>query len=66
MNRRKVALAIVLCGTTLATQAMACDSARAASEEGCRDNSINEPKAIAEFQGRIRGEAALHQLTLQP
>ena len=63
MNRRKVALAITLCGVTLATQAMACDSARAASEERCQAR-LNEQKALAEFQGRIAGKAPVH--TLQP
>jgi len=61
MNRRKVTLAITLCGVTLATQAMACDSARAASDGACQAR-INEQKALAEFQGRIGGKAALHPL----
>lgn len=61
MNRRKVALAITLCGVTLATQAMACDSARAASDKRC-EARINEQKALVEFQGRIGGKAPIHSL----
>ena len=62
MNRRKVALAITLSGVTIATQAMACDSARAASEASCQAR-IDEQKALAEFQARIRGKPTVH---LQP
>jgi hypothetical protein len=48
-----------MCGATLATQAMACETARSPEERVCQaqlENSV----AVAKFQKQIRGYPAIH------
>jgi hypothetical protein len=63
---RTVAVAVAMCGATLATRAMACEAHRASEQEVCQSERINDPAAVAEFQGRISSGAAEHELAVQP
>ena len=56
---RTVAVAMAMCGATLATQAMASETARSPEEQVCRAQAENAA-AVAKFQKRIRGQAAIH------
>ena len=56
---RTVAVAMAMCGATLATQAMACETARSPEERVCQAQAENSA-AVAKFQKRIRGQAAIH------
>jgi hypothetical protein len=62
---RTVAVAMAMCGATLATQAMACETARSPEERLCRAQAENSA-AVAKFQAKISGDAAVHQLAVQP
>ena len=61
---RTVAVAVAMCGATLATRAMACEAPQDARQEICEAGRINDPAAITEFQERIGSEAAVHDLTI--
>jgi hypothetical protein len=61
---RTVALAVAMCGATLATQAMACETPQDARQEIGEAGWINDPAAISKFQGRIGSEAAVQDLTI--
>jgi hypothetical protein len=54
-----VAVAMAMCGATLATQAFACGTARSPEERVCQAQAENAV-AVAKFQKRIRGKAAIH------
>ena len=56
---RTVAVAMAMCGATLATQAMACETARSPEERVCQAQ-VENSAAVATFQQRIRGQAAIH------
>ncbi len=56
---RTVAVAVTMCGATLATQAMACETALSPEEQVCRAQAENSA-AVAKFQKRISGQAAIH------
>ena len=56
---RTVAVAMAMCGATLATQAMACETARSPEDRVCQAQAENSA-AVAKFQKRIRGQAAIH------
>ena len=61
---RTVAVAVAMCGATLATQAMACETARSPEEQICEERA-EISAAVAKFQSQISGEPA-HQLAVQP
>ena len=56
---RTVAVAMAMCGATLATKAMACETARSPEDRVCQAQAENSA-AVAKFQKRIRGQAAIH------
>ena len=56
---RTVAVAMAMCSATLATQALACETALSPEDRVCQAQAENSA-AIAKFQKRIRGDAALH------
>ena len=56
---RTVAGAVARCGATLATRAMACETAQSPEERVCQQQAENSA-AIVKFQKRIRGQAAVH------
>ena len=56
---RTVAVAVTMCGATLATQAMACETARTQEELVCQAQAENSA-AVAKFQKQIRGKPAIH------
>ena len=56
---RTVAVAMAMCGATLATQAMACETARNQEERVCQAQAENSA-AVAKFQKRLRGKPAVH------
>lgn len=56
---RTVGVAVAMCGATLATQAMACETARSPEERVCQAQAENSV-AVAKFQKQIRGDAAIH------
>ena len=62
---RTVAVAMAMCGATLATQAMACETARSAEEQLCQEQAENS-LAVAKFQARISGNSAVHKIAVQP
>lgn len=56
---RTVAVAMAMCGATLATQAMACETALSPEEQRCQAQ-VEKTAAVAKFQKQIRGDAAIH------
>ena len=56
---RTVAVAMAMCGATLATQAMACETARTQKERVCQAQAENSA-AVAKFQKQLRGKPAVH------
>jgi len=56
---RTVGVAVAMCGATLATQAMACETARTPEERVCQAQAENSV-AVAKFQKQIRGYPAIH------
>jgi hypothetical protein len=56
---RTVAVAVAMCGATLATRAMACETTRSPEVRVCQAQAENSA-AVAKFQKRIRGQAAIH------
>lgn len=60
---RTVGVAVAMCSATLATQAMACETARSAEERVCQGDLAQNSNAILKFQKQIRGESAIQ---LQP
>ena len=62
---RTVAVAVAMCGATLATQAMACERGRSPEVQLCRAQAENSA-AVAKFQSQISRDAAVHELAVQP
>lgn len=62
---RTVGVAVAMCSATLATQAFAGETARSAQEQVCKAQA-EKSAAVAKFQAQISGDAAVHQLSLQP
>ena len=57
---RTVGVAVAMCSATLATQAMACETARSPEERVCQAEMAENSDAIVKFQKQIRGESAVH------
>ena len=62
---RTVAVAVAMCGVTLAPRAMACETARTPEERVCQAQA-EKSAAISKFQAQINGDAAVHELAVQP
>ena len=62
---RTVAVAVAMCGATLATQAMACETAQSPEVRVCRAQA-EKSAAFAKFQVQIGSDAAVHQVAVQP
>ena len=56
---RTVAVAVAMCSATLATQAIACETAPSSEERVCQAE-IENSVAVAKFQKQIRGDAAIY------
>ncbi|HVJ70485.1 MAG TPA: hypothetical protein VM531_03080 [Sphingomicrobium sp.] len=57
---RTIGVAVAMCGATLATQAMACEPARAQEDRVCRGELAENSAAVVKFQKQIRGDAAIY------
>ena len=58
---RTVAVAVAMCSATLATQAIACETAPSPEERVCQAQ-IENSVAVAKFQKQISGHAAANVL----
>jgi hypothetical protein len=56
---RTVGVAVAMCSATLATQAMACETARSAEERVCQGELAQNSDAVLKFQKQISGDAAI-------
>ena len=57
---RTVGVAVAMCGATLASQAMACETARSQEERVYQRDLAQNSAAVLKFQKQIRGEAAIY------
>ena len=57
---RTVGVAVAMCGATLATQAMACETARSPQERVCQGELAENSAAVAKLQKQLRGHAPIH------